>query len=200
MIAKLEGKVVHISEHYVVLDVSGVGYKVFATGETLQKITKIEGKVALWTHLSVRDDALNLYGFLEKETHDFFILLITVSGIGPKSALAILNIAAVATLRKAISKGDPAYVAKISGIGSKKAEKIVLELKDKLHLSEEEMKGDLRGESDAIETLEALGYSERDSRDALKKISADVQGFGWRYDGNIPGLQFQFNVSRVYKG
>jgi len=179
MISQLTGTVSHINEQYAILNVNGVGYKVFATGETLLTLQN-GAETALWTHLVVKDDALDLYGFLDKENQDFFTLLITVSGVGPKSALAILNLVAVSTLRKAISKGDPSYLAKISGIGTKKAEKIVLELKDKLVLSEEEMKGELRDESDALEALKSLGYSEKEARDSLKKIDKEITKTGDR--------------------
>ena len=175
MISRLEGKVTYIGGQSAIIDVHGVGYKVHASADTLSKLK--EGQDAsFWTYLAVREDALDLYGFPDKESHDFFTLLITVSGIGPKSALGILNVVAVATLRKAIAKGDPAYITKISGIGSKKAEKIVLELKDKLTLSEAEMKSELGDDSDAIAALESLGYSEREAREGLKKIPAEFVG------------------------
>ncbi len=179
MISHLTGKVIEIQENFVILDVHGVGYKIFASGETVGKL-KNGSETSLWTHLVVKEDALDLYGFLDKETHDFFKLLITVSGIGPKSALAILNLVAVSTLRKAISKGDPSYLSKVSGIGVKKAEKIVMELKDKLTLSDEEMKGELQDDADAIGALEALGYSQKEARDALKKVSAEITKTGDR--------------------
>ncbi|OHA18087.1 MAG: Holliday junction DNA helicase RuvA [Candidatus Taylorbacteria bacterium RIFCSPHIGHO2_01_FULL_45_63] len=173
MISHLKGAIIQTFDSYTILDVAGVGYKVFVTGETLGKL-KNGSEVSLWTHLVVKDDALDLYGFLDRENHDFFILLLTVSGVGPKSALAILNLVAVSTLRKAISKGDPSYLSKISGIGTKKAEKIVLELKDRLHLSKEEMKGELQDDADSIGALEALGYSGKEARDALKKIAPEI--------------------------
>ncbi len=179
MISHLNGKIIQITESFAILNVQGVGYKVYALGETLGKL-KNGIEMSFWTHLVVKDDALDLYGFLDMETHDFFKLLITVSGIGPKSALAILNLVAVTTLRKAISKGDPSYLSKVSGIGVKKAEKIVMELKDKLTLSAEEMKGELQDDADAIGALEALGYSQKEARDALKKVSAEITKTGDR--------------------
>lgn len=179
MISHLTGRIIEIQPNYAVLDVQGVGYKIFASGETLGTL-KNGRETSFWTHLVVKDDALDLYGFLDKDTHDFFKLLITVSGVGPKSALAILNLVAVTTLRKAISKGDPSYLSKVSGIGGKKAEKIVLELKDKLTLSEEEMKGELQDDADSIGALEALGYSQKEARDALKKVSPEITKTGDR--------------------
>ncbi len=107
---------------------------------------------------------------------DFFELLITVSGIGPKTALGILNVANPGTIRKAVATEDPSYLTKVSGIGRKSAEKIVLELKDKLsawETTETEAESSPH-ESDSLEVLKALGYTERDARDALKKVPKEI--------------------------
>ena len=178
MISQLSGQVTHKDSRFLILDVGGVGYKVFATGEMLEKLPA--GKNAkLWTYLAVREDALDLYGFLEKEGLDFFELLISISGIGPKSALSILNLATLPTLHKAIASGDASYLTKVSGIGRRNAEKIVLELKDKLIvvLGEGE-KVQTSSQSDALEALKSLGYSEREARDALKKVSSEITDTG----------------------
>ena len=133
MIGKISGKVVHKDLNFIILDASGVGYKIFVPPDTLAKvIASKEGRVSLWTHLAVRENALDLYGFSDKKELDFFEMLIGISGIGPKSALAILGIASVDIIRSAVSSGDTTYLTKVSGIGRKNAEKIVLELKDKL--------------------------------------------------------------------
>jgi Holliday junction DNA helicase RuvA len=126
----------------------------------------------LWIHTHVREDALDLFGFLERKELEFFEMLIGVSGIGPRSALAILGIASIETLRKAIGTGDTSYLTKISGIGRKTAEKIVLELRDKI--GEEKGGSSLQGELDALEALKSLGYSQNEARDALKKVPADT--------------------------
>jgi Holliday junction DNA helicase RuvA len=120
----------------------------------------------------VREDAFDLYGFLEPTELEFFEMLISVSGIGPKGALAILGIASIETLRKAIGTGDTSYLTKISGIGRKTAEKIVIELRDKM--GEEKGGTSLQGELDALEALKSLGYSQNEARDALKKVSPDT--------------------------
>lgn len=172
MISHLTGKILDKSLRFCVLDVNGVGYKVFASDEVLQKL-KIEEKVSFWTHTVVREDALDIYGFEEKDSLELFELLINISGIGPKTALGILNVASQQTLRRAVSAGDLAYLTKVSGIGRKLAEKIILELKEKLAVLDEEIGGDLQGEVDVLEALKSLGYSERDARDALKKSSAN---------------------------
>ena len=124
----------------------------------------------MWTHLAVRENALDLYGFIERSELEFFEMLITISGIGPKSALGILSVAPVDTLRRAISSGDTSYLTKVSGIGRKNAEKIVVELRDKLGAIDANAGGTLREEVDALSALEALGYSAREAREALKAV------------------------------
>lgn len=176
MIAQLYGKVVHKDLRFVVLDVSGVGYKLFVSGDTLQKLTQIgESPVRLWTYLAVKDDALDLYGFLSEEEQKFFELLISISGIGPKSALSILSVATIPTLKRAVAGSDPTYLTKVSGIGKKNAEKIVLELKDKLFITDEEHAAAFRDEGDSLEALKAIGYAEKEARDALKKVPDEVK-------------------------
>lgn len=152
----------------------GIGYKVFATDELL-KILKKGDKTAVWTHFAVREDSQDLYGFADRESLGLFQLLIGISGIGPKTALGVINVASSSTLRRAVSSGDLAYLTKVSGIGRKLAEKIILELREKIAVTEgdgEGLRADLKDETDALEALKSLGYSERESRDTLKKISA----------------------------
>lgn len=174
MIAELTGTVSHIDGNTIILSVNGIGYKITASTETVEAVrSRGNASVTLSTYLAVREDALDLYGFLDRESKSFFELLITVSGIGPKSALAIMNLASISLLRRAISKGDPSHLSKVTGIGAKKAEKIVLELKDKLVLGDDEKDEGYRDETDALEALKALGYNERDAREALKKISKE---------------------------
>jgi len=177
MIGQLEGKVWFKSEKQLILGVNGVGYKVHVTEDTLKNLDK--DAVRLWTHLAVKEDALDLYGFLEKDDLDFFHLMISISGIGPKKALAIMSIAPTSTLKKAVAKGDLAYLTKVSGIGLKNAEKIVLELRDKIVWLGKDAGSDtedMKEDADAIETIRALGYSAQEARDALKQISPETSG------------------------
>ncbi|MEK7120459.1 MAG: Holliday junction branch migration protein RuvA, partial [Patescibacteria group bacterium] len=139
-----------------------------------------KNETSLWTHLAVRENALDLYGFLNKQDLDFFSLLITISGIGPKSALGILSVASVGVLRKAISSEDTSYLVKVSGIGKKSADKIVLELKDKLGKEYESDGTTLKEESDVVETLKTLGYKSYEIREALKKMPKDASGTSQR--------------------
>lgn len=153
----------------VVILVGGVGYKLFTYAGGLDS----EKESAFYTYLAVRENALDLYGFPTKNELDFFELLLTVSGIGPKSALAILSIASLDILSYAINNNDAEYLTKQSGIGKKNAEKIVLELKGKV--PEVATGGKIHTDNDdAIEALKTLGYSEKDSREALKKAEGST--------------------------
>ncbi len=168
MIGHLTGTIIHTDLKFVVLDVNGVGYKIHTNTAILDgKTSEI---ASFWTYLAVRENALDLYGFQKKEELDFFELLLTVSGIGPKSALGIMSAASLSNLRQAISSGDTSHLVKVSGVGKKNAEKIVIELKDKLENIAFEATS-LSGDIDALEALKSLGYSERESREALKKVS-----------------------------
>ena len=178
MIASLAGNIRHKELNSITVDVGGVGYRVAVTTETALE-AKVGSPISIWTHLVVRETALELFGFLDKETLEIFELLITISGIGPKSALGILNIVSPATLRQAVASEDTTYLTRVSGIGKKNAEKIVLELKNKLKFSKEDTSTgsvQAREESDALEALVSLGYSERDARDALKKVPKNIEG------------------------
>jgi len=180
MISRIEGPVVSITEKFAVINAGGLGYKVYATPETLGGLTVGQTGI-LWTHLAVREDALDLYGFPDPEELEFFEMLIGISGIGPKGALGTLGGAAVATLKKAIGSGDTTYLTKMSGIGRKTAEKIVMELRDKLkaHGGAENAKS-LRSEDDVMEALKSLGYSQAEIREALKQIPEEMKDVSMR--------------------
>jgi Holliday junction DNA helicase RuvA len=166
MISHITGKLIHKDEKFLVLETGGLGYKVFATNELIQK-SHLETSLSLWTHTTIRDDAHDLYGFEDKEEMDFFELLIGISGIGPKSALNILSLASLSSLKKAVSSGESAHLVKIAGIGKKNAEKIVMELKGKF----EETTPNTKEENDALEGLKSLGYSYKEAHEALKKVA-----------------------------
>ena len=170
MIARIEGLIVHIAEKFVVVDVSGVGYKVYVTSDNLLNC-KLNDSIIFWTYTAVRENSLDLYGFPNTEELSFFELLLDVSGIGPRSALSILGIAPIETLAKAIATGDTSYLNKVSGIGRKTAEKIVIELRDKLKMFKGENSDSLRDEGDVIEALKALGYSQNEARNAMKQVA-----------------------------
>ena len=181
MIAKLTGTISDMGTRYVVIDVNGVGYKVFVTDDTIHLLKKNDRAVLL-TYLVVREDALDLYGFPLKKDKEFFELLISVSGIGPKSALNILSLVSSDTLASSIRTGSVAHLVKVSGLGKKTAEKIVLELKDKLGKVTGDMgtefSAGMSSDIDAIEALKALGYDADDAREALKKVGKNVSDIG----------------------
>lgn len=190
MISSLSGTVRHKELNSVIIDVGGVGYKVSVTTDTALEAMP-SSPIFLWTHLVVRETALELFGFLEKETLDTFELLITISGIGPKTALGILNVATPAMLRQAVASADTSYLTRVSGIGKKNAEKIVMELKDKLKTGPEDRSVNTRSEGDALEALVSLGYTERDAREALKKVSKEITGAGERVKAALKLLSGQ---------
>ena len=179
MIAKIEGIVWDTNNKFLIVGVGGIGFKIYTTSETKEGSQKGE-KISLFTHLVVREDILNLYGFLTEEELKFFEMIISISGIGPKTALNVLNISSVSALKRAISGGDTAHLTKVSGIGKKIAEKMVLELKDKVMISDEENDISLRDEIDAIEGLKSLGYTPKGARDALKEVDKKILKTGDR--------------------
>jgi len=174
MISTLRGKVTELGGRYAVVETGGIGYKVFVTDDALHAL-KIGAEASFWTYDAVREDSRDLYGFPARKERDFFELLISVSGIGPKSALNILSLVSSETLASSVRTGSVAHLVKVSGIGKKTAEKIVLELKDKLGgLSEGstgEMSAGMSSDLDAILALKALGYDADEAREAMKKVS-----------------------------
>lgn len=176
MIGSIRGKIILKTEKFLIVETNGVGYKINVSGNVLSKIKKVDEEIFFFIHTHVREDALDLYGFLDQKELEFFEMLINVSGIGPRSALAILGITSIEILRKAIGSGDTSYLTKISGIGKKTAERIVIELRDKMAEKMKDEKGgiSLQGELDALEALKSLGYSQSDAREALKKVSPDT--------------------------
>jgi len=171
MIGFIEGIVQWKDERTIIVNVSGVGYVLFVTPE-VQHSAEIGSPILLWTHMAVREDALDLYGFLNRDALVFFRLLIGISGIGPKSALNILSLADRGTLIHAVQKGDASYLTKVSGIGKKIAEKIILELKDKVASLQAE-DGSTSAEGEALDALEALGYPPKDTRDIVRELGKE---------------------------
>lgn len=175
MIARLSGMLAEKTDKYLVIDVNGVGYQVFVSGDVLGRAPNIGSPMTLSIYMAVRENSMELFGFETLDEKYLFELLISVSGIGPRSALSILSIAPMETIKKAIGSGDTSYLTKVSGIGRKTAEKIVVELRDKLAaLGHNDESGSLRGESDVIEALQSLGYSLNDARNAVKEIPSGV--------------------------
>jgi len=177
MISCLEGKVILKGERFVIVETGGVGYRIFVGPSVFVKIGKNNDRIKLWTHLHLREDSAELYGFLEYAELEFFETLIQISGVGPKSALGVLNVAPLDTLKHAIASGEISYLTKVSGIGKKIAEKIILELRDKLgKIGYTGEKAFLKEEEDALRALRSLGYSYSEAREALKQVSSKISG------------------------
>ena len=178
MISFLEGTIEHLGDKYVILNAGGIGYKVTVVPRLVHILSKSNDKVnrvKLFTHsqLNMRDGTFDMYGFDKKEDLDLFNLLTTVSGIGPKGALNILSIIDPKHLKAAVIEEDPSFLKKVSGIGTKTAQRLVLELKNKVdYLDLGDMKGvDLGQEGQATEALLALGYSQSQAKEALKEAT-----------------------------
>lgn len=179
MIGFLRGKVAGLKTDYCLLDVGGVGYRVFIPNNTRCKLTLNETAM-LYTYMNVYQDGITLYGFYTEEEYDVFQLLIGVSGIGPKVALGILSAITVDELCKAIQNKQATLLTKLPGIGKKSAERLILELKDKMALAASDDEGlslSMEGEvaddilSEATAALTALGYSQAEITPVLKKAA-----------------------------
>ncbi len=178
MISSLEGKIILRTEKYVILEVGGIGYKIWCAEKTLSKIAQKEDRVKLFTYLSVKENSWDLFGFLTFEELEMFELLISIPGIGPKTAAGILSIASVEDLQEAIVLGDEKILSRVSGIGKKVAQKIVIELKSKIKKlakgSGEKFK--VADDIEIIDALVALGYKVYEAREALQQLPETIKG------------------------
>lgn len=170
----------------VIVDVGGVGYAVRVPMGALPQSPTSGSPLSLYIHTAVREDAIDLYGFAAENELSFFKLLTSVSGVGPKTALGILNIADVESLKRAVAHGDASVLTKVYGIGKKSAERIIVELRDKLA---NEAKGSpdigigMSADVEVLEALQALGYSAAESRKALQSLEnedSSLAGAGLR--------------------
>ena len=174
MIGKIKGFIEHLDDKTVIINTAGgIGYLVYITNPTKTELIK-KKEVELLTYLVVREDTLDLYGFVNNEELTFFKLLLGVSGVGPKGALNILSVASPEILKRAAGSGQADYLTEISGIGPKSAQKIVLELKDKLKkiFTDDNIENE---ETEALSALKALGFSGREAHTALQKISPELK-------------------------
>lgn len=176
MIAYLKGKIVAKTNSYLILETGGVGYQVFA-GENFLADAKTGSEQEIYIHHQVREDASDLYGFKNLDDLNLFELLISVSGVGPKSALAVLSLAATDDIREAIVRGDASLLTKVSGIGKKTADRLVLELKNKVSKTSSGTTlsgGGLSGLGDEFDALMSLGYPINEAREALNLVEASI--------------------------
>lgn len=174
MIGHIQGPVLAMIRDTVVVDTGTLGYRVRIPAMVLSK-TKEGETIALWTHLAVRENAHDLYGFETREELRWFELLLTVSGIGPRSALSIMNSADIGTLESAIAKNDASILTRSFGVGRKTAEKIVLELREKIEPKNGESAAG-GSDGDVIDALIALGYSVREARDTARALPKNIEG------------------------
>ncbi|NSB16041.1 Holliday junction branch migration protein RuvA [Clostridium beijerinckii] len=175
----IKGKYIGINKDYVIVENSGIGYKIFTSGATMSSMPKNGEEIMLYLEQIVREDFIGLYGFDSKEELEMFKLLLTVSGVGPKAALSLLSISRVNNLKYAIMIGDEKHICRGVGIGKKTAARIILEIKDKLkpdELLDRSLEIDAQDNenvmalSEALSALIALGYSEKEAESVLKKI------------------------------
>lgn len=184
MIASVKGKLEGVNTDSVIIDVNGLGFEAIVPTTVINRLPKIDENIKLYTYMHVREDVIQLYGFLDKEDLDFFKLLITVNGIGPKAGIAILSSMPADILTFAILSEDTKTIEKAQGIGAKTAKKLVLELKDKVGIIKTPkntgsetydnnvltigINSEIKDE--AVQVLTALGYSQTESMKAISTI------------------------------
>ena len=180
MIRSISGSLIGKEHNFAVVDVGGIGFKVFLTLRTQEKLPTIGEKVVFVTHLNVKEDALDLYGFINTEELKFFEALLSVSGVGPRSAMAVLAVAPVEELISAIARSDYETLNHAVGIGKKTAERIVLELKDKMKLISTGIPGTTNFDEndDVYEALRSLGYSANQVKTVVSKIDPEIKDLG----------------------
>ena len=174
----IKGIFIGINKDYIVVDNNGMGYKIFTSGSTMAKMPKTNEGVLIYIKQIVREDFIGLYGFLTKDEIEMFSLVIGVNGVGAKAALSLLSICSVQSLRYAIVSGDEKTLQRAPGIGKKIAQRIILELREKIHIEQSEVNNlsmlsssNLEEDRKLIEVLGALmslGYSEKEAEKALK--------------------------------
>ena len=184
MYAYIKGELAEINTDHIVVEAGGIGYQVFISLQTFDYLPSVGEDLKIYTYLYLREDAMILYGFLTKDDLELFKLLISVSGIGPKGGLAILSTLEADDLRFAILSGDAKAISKAPGVGGKTAQRVILELKDKLKLEDAfESALEHNGESgsapgqgtnavknEAVQALTALGYSSSEALKALQNV------------------------------
>lgn len=181
MIYRISGKLLMVADRFAVVETGGIGFKVLSSARTLAGLGAPMSVVTLFTHLQVREDGMDLFGFPSEEELIFFGLLISVSGVGPKSALSILDVASLEDLSSAIKEGRPDLLSHASGIGKKTAERIIVELKTKVQASKASaVVQKMDADEDLIEALTSLGYRRDEARVALGKVGVEVQGLNDR--------------------
>ncbi|HII4467431.1 TPA: Holliday junction branch migration protein RuvA [Clostridium perfringens] len=178
----IRGQFQGISKDYVVIELNNIGYKIFTSGNTMSNMPKVGDEVLLYLEQIVREDFIGLYGFTTREELEMFKLLLSINGVGAKAALSLLSISTVNNLKYAIMMGDEKHITRAPGIGKKTAQRIILELKDKLKpdeltFEEGQLIEGINDNSDysfnineTLSALMALGYTEKEAQKALEKV------------------------------
>ncbi len=181
----INGTLAAKGENYLVVDNSGVGYMIYTSLSCIEKAGSVGSEITVYTYLNVREDAMELYGFYSEEEREMFLLLISVSGVGPKAGLALLSVASPQKLASAIITGDEKLLTKASGVGPKAAKRVILELKDKidneaLGLSAEiddapAQEAVIMGsKAEAMSALTVLGYNAQEAKTVLAKLDESL--------------------------
>lgn len=182
MISYIKGELTEVFEDTVVVETNGIGYNIRVPGSVLDRLPSVGGSVRIYTYLYVKEDAMNLFGFLNRDDLSVFKLLLNVSGIGPKGALAILSTIGPDDLRFAVLSEDVKTISSAPGIGAKTAKRLIIELKDKLKLAEvfetalankEKVSSEndvLLAKNEAVEALVALGYASAQAMKAVQQV------------------------------
>ncbi len=175
----IKGKYITRGENYAVIDNNGIGYKIFTSQPTFERLTGTVGEVTLYTYLYIREDIMDLYGFITNEEIGMFLNLLSVSGVGPKAALSIMSVASVERLALAIITGDAKTITKAVGVGPKVAQRVILELKDKLKTAESIDTEAIRdfdtgdAKTEAVSALVVLGYSPQEAKKAVSAADGE---------------------------
>lgn len=188
MISFIKGYVAETTENSVILETDSIGYEIFMTGTAIEETSRMQDKIKIYTYFHVREDTMQLYGFLSRDDLEMFRLLLNVNGIGPKAAMGVLAAITADELRFAVLSDDVKTISRAPGIGKKTAQKLILELKDKLKLEDAfEKKLNHQEENlsladtslrdsrqEAVEALTALGYSSTDALRAVRQVSEET--------------------------
>lgn len=185
MYAYIKGTVAALAQDSAVIDNGGIGYRIFMPGGSLQELS-VGDERKIYTHFAVREDAMQLFGFLTEDDLNVFRLLLGVSGVGPKGALGVLSVMNADDLRFAVLSDDAAGISRAPGIGKKTAQKVILELKDKMdlrdaferkaaHTEEAAARADGSPQAEAVLALTALGYGNTEALRAVRKAASAIQ-------------------------
>lgn len=192
MISYLSGKIRSKGKSFIIVEVNNLGYKIFIS-PTYYSELNIGDEVEIYTHQYIREDALDLYGFRDIPELEIFEMLLAISGIGPKSALGVLSVGSIDDIKSSISSGDSSLLTKVSGIGRKTAERVVLELREKISaLDSSSFSGRTKisnSSSDEIDALISLGYSIQQAREALKNVDSSIKDSSERIREALRGMK-----------